>query len=227
MKTILLLHGAAGSQEDLFALRNALTPYFSVFTLNFHGHGGTEINDDFSVELFARQVLEWMEEQKLEAVSIVGYSLGGYVAVYMALMFPQKLEKVVAIATKFYWDNSVANKMAHRLNPDVMLQRFPEYPPMLQQKHSDQWRNVLTKTAAMMLHIGEFNPLRLEDFSKINVPVLLVLGDRDKIVSFVETTTVYKELPNAQMAVLANTGHDLTDASIPRLAIIIQTFMAG
>ena len=50
MKTILLLHGAIGAKDQMIPLEKMLSTDFSVFSLNFSGHGGNEINGNFSIE---------------------------------------------------------------------------------------------------------------------------------------------------------------------------------
>ena len=84
---------------------------------------------------------------------------------------------------------------------------------------------MLAKTANLFLHIGQFNPMGFDKFSNISCPVLLILGDSDKSVSFVETTTVYKELPKGQLAVLPNTRHAINDADQELLAYLITNFV--
>ena len=89
------------------------------------------------------------------------------------------------------------------------------------------WKEIALQTAAMLKHIGRFNPVTLPQYRTIKCPVLLVIGDRDKLVTFVETTTVYKELSNGQMAVLPGTPHHLKEMNITLLAKIIKIFISG
>lgn len=228
MKIILLLHGATGSSEDMLPLSQALQDGYTVYSLNFYGHDGTSVEDEFSIEKFASQVIDWMEEKAIEKITVAGYSLGGYVGLYLALNYPPKIEKVITISTKFYWDQSVAENQVSGLDPNLIIEKFPLFAHKLQRLHKvENWANVLNKTAQMLRHMGRFNPLKFEDFKTIAAPVLLVLGDRDKMVSFVETTTVFKELPNAQLSILPNTPHDLAEADIPLLSLIIQSFVNG
>ncbi len=226
MKTILLLHGALGTKNDLIALKEALSPDYHVHSINFGGHGGEPAQAGFSIEYFARQVLEWMEENELETIHLIGYSMGGMVGLYLALNHPEKIENLVTINTKLYWDPTIAAKAIARMNPDIIEQTAPGYAAHLQKTHGiNNWKNVLNQTAALLKHLGQFNPLGLEVFRKIEPPVLLLLGDRDEMVTLVETTTVYKELSNGQFAVLPNTTHDIKKMDHLLVACLIKSFV--
>ncbi|MCY7421815.1 MAG: alpha/beta hydrolase [Chitinophagaceae bacterium] len=226
MRTILLIHGALGSKEDLQLLLTSLGSTFAVYSINLYGHNGEPVDQDFSIEGFGQQVLDWMREMNLETINIAGYSLGGYIALYLALSYPEKIEKIVTLGTKLYWDRSIAEKEAGKLDAQVIQERFPDYASQLITKHSaENWKTVLAKTAGLFLHIGQFNPMGFEKFSNISCPVLLILGDRDKSVSIVETTTAYKELPQGHLAVLPNTRHAINEADHELLAYLITSFI--
>jgi esterase/lipase len=81
MQHLILLHGAIGSKEQLHPLAETLNQYYTIHTLNFTRHGGENIPDkSFSIELFAKDVLRYMQQRNIENISIFGYSMGGYVA---------------------------------------------------------------------------------------------------------------------------------------------------
>ena len=226
MKTILLLHGALGSKEDLQPLLNSLQSSFTVYSINLYGHNGMPVDQDFSVEGFGQQVLDWMAENNLDKISIAGYSLGGYIALYLAYTFPDKIEKIVTLGTKLYWDGSIAEKEVGRLDPEVIEERFPGYAAQLISKHTaENWKKVLANTAKLFLHIGQFNPLSFDKFNHITCPVLLMRGDRDTSVTLVETTTIYRELPNGQLAVLPNTKHSINEVDIVLISYLITSFL--
>ena len=197
-------------------LRDAL-PHAS-----FIGFTGTPIesSDRNTQAVFGNYV------DNLDKISIAGYSLGGYIALYLAYTFPDKIEKIVTLGTKLYWDTSIAEKEVGRLDPDVIEERFPGYAAQLILKHTtENWKKVLSNTAKLFLHIGQFNPLSFNKFNHITCPVLLMLGDRDTSVTLVETTTVYKELPNAQLAVLPHTKHAITEADVVLITYLITSFL--
>ena len=81
------------------------------------------------------------------------------------------------------------------------------------------------KTAAMLVEMGEDNPLKPIDYLSIQHSTLLMLGDRDKMVTLDETLEVYKNLPNAQLAVLPNTPHPIEMINTGRIVNELKVFL--
>ena len=85
MQHLILLHGALGSNKQFQSLVQELAGTFQLHTLNLHGHGGQPIPDHtFSIELFSEQVARYIQDMNIEKVNLFGYSMGGYVGMYLA-----------------------------------------------------------------------------------------------------------------------------------------------
>jgi pimeloyl-ACP methyl ester carboxylesterase len=228
MQDILLLHGAIGSTEQLYQLEQKLAHSFTVNTLNFSGHGGSPVADEeFSIALFASEVIAFLDKKQIDSINIFGYSMGGYVAMYLAKHHPQKIKKIITLATKFNWDEIIAAQEIKMLNADKIEEKLPDFAAALQKRHApNNWKTVLQKTAAMLTAMGKDNPLKAADYPTIQHPVLLMLGDRDKMVTHDETVEVYKYLPQAQLAILPNTGHPIEMINADSLASEIKSFLS-
>ena len=227
MQPILLLHGAIGSTEQLHGLELKLTDSLNTHKLNFSGHGGSPFVDEpFSINLFASEVIEYLNEKGIDSIHVFGYSMGGYVAMYLAKHHPQKIKKIITLATKFTWDEIIAAQEIKMLNADKIETKLPEFAAALQKRHApNDWEIVLSKTAAMLTAMGKDNPLKAADYPAIPHPVLLMLGDRDKMVTLDETVEVYKLLPKAQLAILPNTPHPIEMVNPDQLASEIKFFL--
>lgn len=227
MEPVLLLHGAIGSKEQLTTLEQTLANSFVVHSFSFSGHGGSPpIDEGFSIGLFASEVITFLDKKGIDCINIFGYSMGGYVALYLAKHHPQRIKKIVTLATKFTWHELIAAQEIKMLNPAKIEEKLPDFAAILQKRHApNNWKVVLEKTAAMLTVMGKDNPLKIADYSTIQHPVLLMLGDRDKMVTLSETAEVYKNLPQAQLAVLPNTAHPIETVNAGRLAIEISSFL--
>lgn len=229
MQHLLLLHGAMGAKDQLLPLAESLADDFYIHRLNFSGHGGEPMPDKpWSIDLFAQQVLAYLDTYVPagEPVHLFGYSMGGYVGMYMNRYHPGKLAKTVTLATKFHWDEPGAAKEVQLLNPDTILKKIPAFAEQLEKRHAPQdWKAVLEQTAALLLAMGKDNPLKPEDYQQITAPCLLLLGDRDKMVTLDETLNVYKKLPAGQLGVLPATGHALEQADTKQLSALIKKFI--
>jgi len=226
MQPLLLLHGAIGASNQLLPLSKILAKDFKVYTIDFSGHGGKGMPNVFSIETFAKDVLDFLEINELDKVSIFGYSMGGYVGMYIAKHYPEKIEKIVTLATKFHWDETIAAREVQMLNPEKIETKIPAFAQTLQQRHQpNDWKDVLRKSSLMLEALGRNNTLKQEDHATIDIPSLILLGDRDKMVSLEETVAIYKTLPNAQMAVLPNTAHPIEQVDSDLLGFFIKRFI--
>ncbi len=228
MQDLILLHGAIGSADQLEPLANALSANYRVHVLNFAGHGGRGYGEGgFSMKLFAENVLEYMDEQRLGTANIFGYSMGGYVGMYLARHHVERIGKVVTLATKYHWDEAVAAKEVQMLNAEKIELKLPAFAATLSTRHQpNDWKEVLQLTAGMLTALGANNTLKPEDHVQITTPVMVLLGDKDKMVSLDETVAVYKVLPNACMGVLPNTQHPIEQVDVELLALLITRFVA-
>jgi len=227
MQQILLLHGAIGSKEQLKGLGEILSSSYKVHSINFSGHGGSAFpSDPFSIISFAEEVTGFLRSNDLHQINIFGYSMGGYIAMYLAKNHPGKIKKAITLATKFSWNKAISEKEIKMLNAEKIEEKIPSFAAALKERHHPQnWKLVLEKTIEMLAEMGDNNPLQPKDYLTIGQPVLLMLGDRDKMVTLEETLAVYKDLPDAQLSVIPNTPHPIELANTKRLAFEISSFL--
>lgn len=226
MKTLLLLHGAIGAQDQLQPLKALLSAQYNVHTLSFSGHGGNAFPEgDFSIARFSIDVLNYLNDNDIAQCDVFGYSMGGYVAMYLAKQQPERVGRIITLATKFHWDEPTAQKECGMLDANKIEAKVPAFAAALAKRHApNNWKEVLNRTKDMLLAMGKDNPLKVEDYATITNPSLIMLGDRDKMITLEETLAVYKALPNAQMAMLPDTQHPIEQVDAQHLAYMIQRF---
>jgi pimeloyl-ACP methyl ester carboxylesterase len=227
MQDLILLHGAIGASEQLSPLSAILNDHYRTFKPDFNGHGGNPFNnEDFTIQGFAREVLDHMDQNSIDRAHIVGYSMGGYVGMYLAAHFPDKIRSVVTLATKYQWDEAIADREIRMLNPDKITQKVPEFAEQLKKRHApNDWKILLEKTQGLLRGLGQKNALTMEDFHGIQAESLLLLGDQDKMVTIEETVTTFRQLPNARLGVLPGTPHPIEQVDTQVLATMILSFL--
>ena len=227
MQHLLLLHGAIGAKDQLKSLAESCSQAYTVHTLNFNGHGGEQMpGGDFSIPLFAGDVLNYLDKHQIASANIFGYSMGGYVAMFLAKHFPGRVQKVITLATKFYWDEKVAEKESGMLSAKSIAEKLPAFAVQLAQRHApNDWKQVLDSTSKMLLDLGRHNCLQLKEYSGITLPCLLLLGDKDKMVTFEETEAVYKALPDASIYIMPDTAHPIERVNPELLKQLIGQFI--
>src|ERR1019366_7684707 len=111
MKELLLLHGALGSIDQFSGLEEALAGEFKLYPLNLSGHGKrTSHHHAFTIQNFTHEVLDWMNEHYIKTIDVFGYSMGGYVALWLARFYPDRVGKIFTLGTKLKWNEEEAEK---------------------------------------------------------------------------------------------------------------------
>ncbi|MEW6469897.1 MAG: alpha/beta hydrolase [Bacteroidota bacterium] len=210
MRQLLLLHGAIGSKEQLSSLAGLLSGYYDVHTLNFSGHGGGAVPARFNMDVFAADVLRYMDDRQIGQADIFGYSMGGYVALSLAYCYPSRIGKIMTLATKFDWSPATAEKESKMLDPDKIEQKLPAFADALRQRHAPQdWKMVLQRTAAMMREMGAQPPLTESILSQIGHKAMIGVGEKDKMVTVEETKRTSDLLKRGKFFLLENTPHPI------------------
>lgn len=225
MQHLLLLHGAIGAKEQFNDLAQKLESKFTVHTMNFSGHGGAVMPDSFSIKGFAKDVAEYLAAKNIQTIKIFGYSMGGYVALYLAKEHPQLIDGIFTLATKFDWSPEIAAKETKMLDAEKIAEKVPAFANVLEKRHyPNDWKTVMSETAKMMVEMGNNNPLSIEDFSNIKIPVRISIGDKDAMVTLEETIAIYRQLPNATLTVFPNTQHPIEKVDVEELATALERF---
>jgi len=223
---LILLHGALGSKKQFIPLIDTLKTDFNVHTLDFSGHGGLALPaGDFSIELFANDVVVWMDSNNISSIHIFGYSMGGYVALYMAKHFPERVLKVFTLATKFDWSETIAEKEIKMLNPDKIEEKVPAFAKTLAERHAPQdWKHIMLKAAEMMRKMGGNNPMKESDYLSTTQPAVIAVGEDDNMVTRDETVNVSRLLRNASFLSLEDTEHPIEKADLYKLTREMKQF---
>ncbi len=220
MQNLILLHGALGSQQQFDVLKNLLHDSFTVHTFNFNGHGGSTLShDNFGITLFTEQLKQFITDKNLAPANVFGYSMGGYVALYLAHQQPASINSIATLATKFAWSPTSAQAEARMLNPEKMEEKIPAFAQQLKNTHQPtDWKLLVNAVANMMLDLGNTPALTDEMFKHIQQKVLLMTGDNDKMVSIAETNHVHDLLPDSTFTILENTPHPFEKVNHEMLA---------
>lgn len=225
MHSLLLLHGALGSKEQFTQLEESLSGKFKTHSLSFSGHGrALSHHHAFTIQNFAHEVLDWMNANYIQQVDIFGYSMGGYVALWLARFYPDRVGKIFTLGTKLVWNEAEAEKEIKMLNAEKIAEKVPAFAQALAQRHGEhEWKSVLSKTALMMHDLAHTH-LKEQDFIKIHSNVLLARGGKDNMVSFEETEFVHRLISGSQFKILNEVPHPIEQVPLALLQSEIEAF---
>lgn len=224
-KNLLLLHGALADRTQFKELIPLLEKEFSVHVISFPGHGMEPLGQyQYTIESFASYVLDYLRTHNISQPIVFGYSMGGYVGLYLAAKFQDSVSGIVTLGTKVDWTVESAAKEVKQLDPDKILEKVPKYAERLNRIHGpENWRNVLVNTGLLMTELGR-SALNDDDFKSINVPVTMMIGDRDSMVDLNSAKAVSDLIPDSGFVVFQNTEHPFEKVDLSSLAEFLRNF---
>lgn len=212
---ILLLHGALGAANQFDGLIGLFPADQPVFAIDFPGHGAAPASEPYSMQLFAKAVLDFMDDRNIARASIFGYSMGGYVALHLAATHPERIRRVATYGTKLEWTPEVAAGMNRMFDPEKIEAKVPQFAQALAATHAD-WKTVCHQTSAFLQDLG--NGLGIQDtvYPRIACPVIIGWGTLDNVVNEAEGRRVAALVPHGNFVVLGETKHglELVDSNI-------------
>jgi pimeloyl-ACP methyl ester carboxylesterase len=218
MQSIVLLHGALGSDRQIEPLRKHLSESFDVHVLCFEGHGDRASNRPLAIPHFSENLMTFLNEKDLVSPMVFGYSMGGYVALYTEAKFSGTFAKIITLGTKFNWNPDIAAKEVRMLQPDIIEDKVPKFAAHLAKMHApNDWKENMRNTATMMEEMGDNPPLGAVDLAKVKCPVHLLLGSKDMMVTDSETLAIKEELDNAMFDVLEGVEHPIEKLELGKL----------
>jgi pimeloyl-ACP methyl ester carboxylesterase len=212
MNPLVLLHGALGSATQLEPLAEKLKAGGrKTLLVNFSGHGGVAFSKNgFGIETFAQELLNFLNDNQISQADIFGYSMGGYVALWLAHLHPLRIGKIVTLGTKFDWSPESAEKEVKRMNPEKMEEKVPAFARVLKERHApNDWKEVVSKTAEMMTGLGRSPLLGEIVLKQEKSPVHILLGDQDEMADLNFSKQVAAWLPFGKFDLLPNTPHPI------------------
>lgn len=232
MTTLFIAHGALGSAAQIQPIAEALRAVddVDVVLVEFPGHGATALpaGQDFGMELFATELKRVVLQHGQERPLLLGYSMGGYVGLSVEAQSPGTFGGILTFGTKFSWSVASAAKEAARLDPVVISTKVPRFADALavRHQHAGGWKAVLVRTADMMHASGRKPYLTPERFTSIAIPVSVVVGSRDDVVTVHESERTAARMLNATCEVLPDIGHPIERVPLATLVRLVEQLKA-
>jgi len=129
---ILLIHGLGSAATAWKPIIQKLESKFKVISIDLPGHGSADWIDHRSLEpeVLAKLVFELMSENNIEKFHLVGNSLGGWIALEMAAMIPDRVKSLVGLAPAGLWHNPAKTRSRYAFSK-VMADSLKGVAPKL------------------------------------------------------------------------------------------------
>jgi pimeloyl-ACP methyl ester carboxylesterase len=180
-RPLVLLHGGLGATEMFGPNLPALAKGRQVIGVDLQGHGRTaDIDRPLSAELMAGDIAALIKHLKLDKPDVMGYSLGGGVAIFVAVQHPELVGRLVIVSTPFRRDGFypdilvqqgyVTADAAESMKQTPMYELYARLAP-----RPEDWPRLLGKLGEGMSKDFDFS----KEIAGIKATTLIVAGDAD------------------------------------------------
>ena len=223
-KCVVLLHGYLESMYVWDDFAPLLTPSVRVITVDIPGHGISEVKGEVhTMEMVADVLHQMLKSLEIERVTMVGHSMGGYVALAFCARYPEQLDGLVLLSSTPNPDTEAKRENRRREialvragKKDALARVAPEAGFAEQNRrrlrsyiddltecvHITEDDGIVALLGGMMERVDQNEMLR-----KSAVPQLFILGKKDGYIPVEVAEEIVANHPQAQVAWLEESGH--------------------
>lgn len=180
-RPLILLHGGLMSGETFGPVLPMLADKHQVVVADLQGHGRTaDIDRPIDMRLMADDIAALIDHLGLEKPDVVGYSLGGGVALHTAVKHPDKVRRLVLVSANIRRDAIPPEMLAQQGQVNAAAAEFMKDTPMYQlyqrvAPRPQDFPRLLDKIGAAMAKDFDFS----EEVRGLQMPTLIVAADAD------------------------------------------------
>lgn len=220
----IFLHGIFGTSDNWQSFGKALSEHYKIFLVDLRNHGNSPHSQEFTYTAMADDLKIFIEQHRLENPIILGHSMGGKVAMFFAVTYPDLFEEmiIVDIAPRFYpvhhqqilkglgavkikeiTSRKEAETQMAEYIPDQGVQQFLlKNLKRVDHNHFD-WKLNLSVIRDNIEKVGEAVPVH----NPVEKPVLFVRGGQSDYIQDADEDDIYKIFPRAKIVTIKNAGH--------------------
>ena len=225
-RPLVLLHIGGCTIEVCFGkLRPAFTKRWRTIAPELQGHGRTaDIERPLSMGQMTEDVAALLRQLKVQDADFFGASIGGGIALRLALKHPELVHKAVIFGVHYNNDGLVPGMLE-----SLKTLTAEDVPPQFREGYvkvapdPTKFPTPVAKIAAMEPREKGLSP---DDLKSIKAPILVMIGDSD-FVRPEHAVEMYRLLPHAQLAVLPQSGHFAPIDRAPWVASMTRAFLAA
>ena len=236
-----------GSSSDWQKICNDLSSDFYCLAIDLPGHGKSEVDEyenSFSIENAARYISEFLENNNIESCHLLGYSMGGRLAIYLAINYPNFFNKIIFESAQPGISDSIErlNRKNHDykhsqkleiMNLSEFLKVWYNQPIFETLKQHKRFANLLNsrlnndpkKLSKSLIEMGAgTQPSLWNELYRIKNPCLLIAGEFDikyqKLFS-----KIHKEIFSSKFIILKNCGHNTHFENPDEFIKVVKKFL--
>jgi pimeloyl-ACP methyl ester carboxylesterase len=221
---LVILHGLLGSADNWRWMSRRLGAHFKVFAVDLRNHGRSPHSDILDYDVMVADVREFMEQQALRRIMLLGHSLGGKVAMQFAIDYPEQVDRlvIVDIAPKPYEPSQRYLLKAMRALDLTRYKSFADVDAALAAEvSSESLRQFLLKNLTRdengrlrwKAHVAAID----RNYDKLgrglaseltfDKPTLFIRGGRSNYIEDADAPLIRQMFSQAEIATLPDAGH--------------------
>lgn len=219
--TVVLLHGLGSNADGWVGLITALSPNYHVIAPDQIGFGKSDKPFlKYRIGTYADFLDKMLSDLKIEKASLVGSSMGGWVAGLYAARYPSRVEKVVLVnaagltpkemdyAKVYQLSSSTREEVANNLSIALYDQSFSKNPAMidffLMQRVTAGDGYTIASIIESIKRNEDFLDKKLGDIKK---PTLIIWGKQDRLIEVSDAERFNKGIAGSELVIFDKCGH--------------------
>lgn len=231
---ILCLHGHPGSGEAMEVFTAPLSVKFATYAPDLRGYGRSRTADAFEMTRHLDDLEELLDRYQIESCLVLGWSLGGILAMELALRRPQTVRGLILVGTAarprgshppVTWQDNVMTGAAGVLNwalpahpLAIALGQKSLFRYLIRQHTPEAYRYLAQRGAPAYLRTSRYAESalfsairagynRLPDIKTLSVPSLMLCGECDRHITAESSLETARALPDCQVHCYPDTAH--------------------
>ena len=198
--SVVLIHGFQAGADLWFPHTfPAIAEHYHVYALDLPGFGGSGQLRDYNLEAYGRFMNLFLDKLGLNAIQLIGHSMGGQVALATIAQNPDRVKRLILIASAGLPRTGPPWMAPVTMLADKSTFEFALYPTifrlMVQAK--------AMKPCIKMMREESVYPL----LHNVTMPTLVIWGSRDRVVPLEYATLFARNIPNAKLTIMRGCGH--------------------
>ncbi len=236
---LVLLHGAGDSWHSYDRVFPLIPKKYCVYAITLRGHGLSDHPETgYNALDLAGDILDFLDQKNIHHATLVGHSLGSFVAQKVAELDTNHLDRLVLIGsgpglTKpsstqssiFSAFSSMTDPIPYTFARDFQASTI--YHPVPAQNF-EIWVAEAERVPASTWHgLAQSHQDSAEELKKIHVPTLILWGEKDSIFTRADQDTLVRTIPHTQFSAYPETGHALHWERPVRFTTELIAFVQG
>jgi pimeloyl-ACP methyl ester carboxylesterase len=239
-ETVILLHGYSDSWFSFSRIMPLLPSTYRVFALDLRGHGRTDApRTGYGMDDLASDVIAFMDAKGIVHATIVGHSMGGFVAQQVALAAPRRVSRLVILSsarTPRAFNGIDEFKAVVDSLPDPVPEEFVtefQQSTLYRPVPDDFFRGVVSESLRLPVHVwrgimdGLLEGKAATAVGRAGIPSLVLWGEKDAWPPRAEQDSLVAMLRTATLKVYRDMGHAPHWEQPDEVARDLRTFIDG